>query len=92
MIHQQNIVKAAIGCLRDPEQTAVAPQVAGSLATLLTSLDDLAVLDHSKVPGLRNTAVMIVDHEHSRVTAPPAPPASGEYECCASGSCEVCRR
>lgn len=73
MSAQRNIVKAAVACLRDPDQTAVAENVAGPLATLLASLDDLAVLDHSKVPGLRMTAVMIVDHEHTRQTQLDAP-------------------
>lgn len=58
------LVGRAIACLQDAEQTAVASDLAAPLATLLEH-------SPSQAFGLRESALAILDHEHTRVTADP---------------------
>lgn len=61
-----DLLNRAAAALLDPEQTAVAPEVAGPLSDLLASLPGVA-----PTPTARQAAVMILDHEHTRITNPP---------------------
>ena len=60
------LVDQARRCLLDPEQTAVEPTLAEPLRTLLDNVP-------SETGGAREVAIALLDHEHTRITAPPAP-------------------
>jgi hypothetical protein len=62
------MLRTASRCLLDPEQTAVAPEVAHPLGTFLASLTHVALLSDLATP----VATAIVHHEHERLVNPPA--------------------
>ena len=70
-----DLADRAVLCLRDPEQTAVAPEVVEPLIELL-----IAGTANSGNPtsGARDVALMVLQHEHDRITAEPEKPTPGD--------------